>query len=253
MKESKYFLQRLDDLDIPVSYVIGNHDHHLMIMAQEQNLLDRASRGEFFPAYSTSMNWSSTINGLHLDMHYPMYISRTPSVSVLFTHGHHLDGIQGFSLQIVEHIRRLSGDEVTVADLERMMAYTYESIYLSSYMEEIVDVEERIWGASLIFDKVKAGLLKSLRATPVQRQYEPIMQFMKDRRIGHVDCFVYGDTHRAGVYRRDGGFLAANSGCFTTDGIQTAEQTPNTYLIIDGEDVTLRQLGCEEPLYAGEI
>ena len=60
----------------------------------------------------------------------------------LFTHGHHLDGIQTFTMQLVEKLRRLSGEEFLPADLEMMMTYAYESIYRSAYIGEMVSFEE---------------------------------------------------------------------------------------------------------------
>jgi len=48
----------------------------------------------------------------------------------------------------------------------------------------------------------------------VERQYEAILGFLRDHNLGRVDCFIYGDTHQAGIYQRKGGPLAMNAGSF---------------------------------------
>jgi UDP-2,3-diacylglucosamine pyrophosphatase LpxH len=256
LRDSRYFFQRISELDIRVNYVIGNHDHHFAVMSRECEFLQRVSRGEIYPVYIPNLHWSQTINGLSIQMHYPTYASRINAQSCLFTHGHHLDGVQAFSLQVVEKLRKLSGEEITPADLETMMTYTYESIYRSGSIGEIVELEERIWKVSSIFERVRTEILKTFRFTPVERQYPAIMKFIHDQHIEKVDCFIYGDTHRADVYQRGKGPLAINVGCFTGENgkelLPNPEVIPETYLVISEEGICLRQLGRHEPLSTPE-
>lgn len=249
IRDGRYLFQRLAELDLRVSYVVGNHDHHLTVMNQESRLLERAARGEAYSIYIPNLTWSQTINGLSMDMYYPVYLKRCGNLCLLLTHGHHLDGVQAFSLQVIEKLRRLSGDEISPADLEMMMAYAYESIYRSSYIGEMLEFEEQLWKVSSIFGKVRTGILRSLRFTPVERQYEAIARFIRDQRAGRVDCFVYGDTHRAGMYRRNGGPLAVNVGSLTGgDGMAGLGRREDSYLLIGEEGLAVRQLGMHEPL-----
>jgi len=254
IRDSRYFFQRLSELDLKVKYVVGNHDHHLSVMNQESDFLERAASGDLYPIYTPNLRWSQVINGLKMEMRYPIYRARCHSRTYLFTHGHHLDGVQAFSISMVEQLRRLSGEEVSPADLEMMMTYAYESIYRSSYIGEMVDFEERLWKVSSVFHRFKAGVLRTLRFTPVERQYEAILKFIRDQGLGKVDCFIYGDTHKADLYQRGGGPMAINTGCFTREEGKgpDPEGLPNTYMIMNEEGLALRQMGRREPLFLCE-
>jgi hypothetical protein len=65
-----------------------------------------------------------------------------------------------------------------------------------------------------------------------------------------VNCFVY-DTHKAGIYRRDGGPLTVNARSLTCERRNgNSEELPDTYIVIDDDRVAVRQLGRQEPLFA---
>ena len=80
-----------------------------------------------------------------------------------------------------------------------------------------------------------------------------------------MDCFVYGDTPRAGIFQRRDGPLAVNSGCFTREiegrsittkpgsSFLSGSQTPETYLLLDDWGLALRQLGQDKPLFLCEL
>jgi len=254
LRESLPLLNRLGEEGLKIHYVVGNHDHHLVVQKQESDFMERAARGDLFPVYSPSLRWRQTINGLNIDMLYPTYQVRCCQRTVLFTHGHHLDGIQTFTMQMVERIRHLYGEELLPADLEMMMAYAYESIYRSSYIGEMVSFEERIWKASSLLQRITTGALRGQHLASVQMQYEAIVKFIRDRNLGEVDCFIYGDTHRAGIFQNRGGPLAVNSGSFTREpGKGSRIELPDTYIILDDEGLALRQLGRAEPIYLCEL
>lgn len=253
IRDGQYLFDRLKELDLKVSYIVGNHDYHLIVMSRESELLESVARGETYCGYIPNLQWSQTINGMEVDMYYPTYVKSHDQRCFLFTHGHHLDGISAFPIQVVEKLRRLAGEEISQADLEQMMAYTYESIYQSSFIGEIVGLEERLWKASTIFEKVRSGLLRTFRYTPVERQYESIMRFIAAQKMQKVDAFLYGDTHRADIFSRKGGPLAVNVGCFTADfeeSPQKSEQIPDTYAVVSSEGITLRQVGQKDALKA---
>lgn len=251
IRDSRYFFEKLSDLDVKISYVVGNHDHHLAVMSQENDFLGRVARGDIYTVYTPNLNWNQTLDGLNVDMYYPIYRTSCFQRNYLFTHGHHLKGVQAFSIQVVEQLRKLSGEEISPADLEMMMAYAYEGIYRSCYIGEMVGFEERLWKVSNIIDKMNTGVLKTLKCTQVERQYSAILKFLRNQSVGKVDCFIYGDTHKAGMYRCDGGPLAVNAGCFTYPTKNgSSEEVPDTYTVIDEDRVVVRQLGRQEPLFA---
>jgi len=254
VRDSLYFLKRLSQEDLKIRYVVGNHDHHLVVQKQEGEFMERTARGDLFPVYIPSLRWRQTINGLNIDMLYPTYRVSCCHRTVLFTHGHHLDGIQTFTMQLVESLRRLSGEELLPADLEMMMTYAYESIYRSACIGEMVSFEDRIWKASNLLHRFTYGAFRKQRFASVEGQYDAILKFLRDQNQGMVDCFIYGDTHRAGIYQRKGGPLAVNAGCFTREqGKGSGIETPNTYIFLNEEGLALRQLGRSQSLYLCEL
>ncbi len=250
VRDSIYFLKRLSQEDLKIRYVVGNHDHHLVVQKQEDEFMERMARGDLFPVYIPSLRWCQSINGLNIDMLYPTYRVSCCHRTVLFTHGHHLDGIQTFTMQLVEKLRRLSGEELLPADLEMMMTYAYESIYRSAYIGEMVSFEDRIWKASNLLQKFTSGVFRKQHFASVEGQYDAILKFIRDQNQGEVDCFIYGDTHRAGIFQRKGGPLAVNAGSFTREqGKGSGMETPNTYVFLNEDGLALRQLGRSESLY----
>ncbi len=251
VRDSRYFLKRLSEVGLKIRYVVGNHDHHLVVMNQEGEFRERMARGDLYPIYVPALCWSQTIDGMKIEMLYPTYQARCSRRTFLFTHGHHLDGIQALSLRLVDYMKQLSGEEISPADLERMLTYAYESIYRSSSMGDVVRFEEGLWKASGLFRRFREGVLKTFSFTPVERHYEAILKFLRDQNLGKVDCFVYGDTHRADIYQRKGGPLAINSGSFTEDGGKCSCQ--DTYLVVNDEGLSLRKLGTQKPVFRCEL
>ena len=254
VKGSIPFLKRLSQENLKIRYVVGNHDHHLVVQKQEAEFMERASRGDLYPIYIPSMRWRLNFSGLDIDMLYPTYRAQCCHRTFLFTHGHHLDGIQTFTLQLVEKLRRLSGEEFLPADLEMMMTYAYESIYRSACIGEMVSFENSIWKASSLLLRFNAGVFPNQRQASVEGQYGAILKFIRERSLGKIDCFIYGDTHRPGIFQRKGGPLAVNAGSFTREQKNgTCLETPDTYMLLDEGGLAIRQLGRKRPLFLCEL
>jgi len=254
VKDAIPLLERLSREDLKIRYVVGNHDHHLVVQKQEAEFMERAARGDLFPVYLPCMRWHRTICGIDLYMHYPTYRMRCCQRSILFTHGHHLDGIQNFTLQLVEKLRRLSGEELAPADLEIMMTYAYEGLYRSASIGEVVSFETSIWKASGLLQWLNAGVFSNQRKASVEGQYGAILNFIRERGLGRIDCFIYGDTHRPGVYQKSGGPLALNAGSFTRDQENGSRlETPDIYMFMDEKGLAIRQLGRKRPLFLCEL
>jgi hypothetical protein len=254
VRDSIYFLKRLAGMGSTIRYVVGNHDHHLVVLNQEKEFLERMARGDIYPVYVPSLRWSQTIDGHSIEMHYPTYQTSCCRRTFLFTHGHHLNGIQAFSLQMVERLRRASGEELLPDDLEMMMTYAYESLYRSAYIGEMLDLEARLWKASGLLHRFREGVrISSNSFVPVERDYDAVQKFLRDRNL-LADGFVYGDTHCAGICQKKGGPLVVNSGCFTREqGRGHCPETPNTYVVLNEDGLALRRLGQKAPLYMVEL
>jgi predicted phosphodiesterase len=248
------FLKRLSQESLKIRYVVGNHDHHLVVQKQEAEFMERAARCDLYPVYIPTMHWRRTFCGVDMEMIYPTYQALCCQRTILFTHGHHLDGIQNFTLQLVEKLRRLSGEEFLPADLEMMMTYAYEGIYRSACIGEMVSFENSIWKASSLLQRINAGVFSSQRSACVEGQYEAILKFIRERSLGKIDCFIYGDTHLPGIFQRKGGPLAMNAGSFTREkGNGTGLETPDTYMFMDEGGLAIRQLGRKRPLFLCEL
>ena len=254
VKGSIPFFKRLSQENLLIRYVVGNHDHHLVVQKQEAEFREWASRGDLFPAYIPTLRWRQTFCGLDIEMLYPTYRARCCHRTFLFTHGHHLDGTQTFTLQLVKKLRRLSGEEFLPADLEMMMTYAYESIYRSACIGDMVYFENSIWKASSLLQRFNAGIFSNHRQASVEGQYEAILKFIRERSLGKIDCFIYGNTHHAGIFQRKGGPLAVNTGCFMrTQGNRSCLETSDTYLLLDEGGLAMRQLGRKKPLFLCEL
>jgi len=252
--DSLNFFRALSRLGLRIRYVVGNHDHHLVVLNQEQEFMQRMARGDVYPIYIPALRWRQVIDGLGIEMFYPSYKVRCGDRTALFTHGHHLGGVQALSMQLVRRLRRLSGEELIPADLEIMMTYAYESIYRSATIGEMVSFEDRLWRASSLLKWFRAGVSRSSRFATVEHQYPAILKFLGDQNQEAVDCFIYGDTHQAGIFQRKNGPLAINTGSFLhDDGCGCVPRTPDTYLIMSEEGMVLRQLGREKPLFFCEL
>ena len=254
VRSSIPFLKRLSQEGLKIRYVVGNHDHHLVVQKQEAEFMERASRGDLDAIYYPSLRWHRTFCGLDIEMLYPVYRAHCCHRTFLFTHGHHLDGIQNITLQLVEKLRRHSGEEFLPADLEMMMTYAYEGLYRSACIGEMVSFENTIWRASGLLQRFNTGVFSNHCRASVEGQYEAILKFIRDRSLGKIDCFIYGDTHRPGIFQKKGGPLAVNVGSFTREqGNRSCLETPDTYMLLDGEGLAIRQLGRKKPLYLCEL
>jgi len=254
VKDAVPLLKRLSSEGLKIRYVVGNHDHHLVVQKWEAEFMERAARGDLFPVYIPAMRWHRTFCGIDMDMLYPTYRTRCCRRTILFTHGHHLDGIQNFTLQLVEKLRRFSGEEFLPADLEMMMTYAYEGIYRSACIGEVVSFENSVWKASCLLQRFNAGVFSNQRRACVEGQYEAILKFIRERGLGKIDCFIYGDIHRASIFQRKGGPLAVNTGCFLREmGNGSRIETPDTYLLMDEGGLAIRELGRKRPLFLCEL
>lgn len=254
MRASLPFFRRLYELGPAVRYVLGNHDHHLVVQKQESELMERAARGDLYPVYAPFMRWIRTFAGLEMEMLYPAFRARLRHSTLIFTHGHHLDGISTLTLQVVEKLRSLSGMGTTPSDQEMMMTYAYESIYRSAGIDEVVSFENTLWKASNLLLRLNSSTLSHPHRASVEGQYDVILSFIAERHLGRVDCFIYGDTHRAGLFQRGEGPLAVNSGTLTRPSDNSSgPETPDTYLILDEGLISVRRLGRKRPLAQCEL
>jgi len=254
VKDAIPFLKRISLENLKMRYIVGNHDHHLVVQKQEAEFIERAARGDMFPVYIPTMHWRRTFCGIDIEMLYPTYRTRCCQRSILFTHGHHLDGIQNYTLQLVEKLRRLSGEELLPVDQEMMMTYAYEGLYRSACIGEMVSFENSIWKASGLLQRINSGVFSNQHSASVEGQYEAILNFIRERNLGRIDCFIYGDTHRPGIFQRNGGPLAVNAGSFTREkGNGSCLETPDTYMFMDEKGLAIRQLGRKRPLFLCEL
>jgi UDP-2,3-diacylglucosamine pyrophosphatase LpxH len=254
MRASLPLLSRLSQENLVIRYVVGNHDHHLVVQKHEANFMEKAARGDMHPVYVPALHWRRTFAGLDIEMLYPTYRTRCCHRTFLFTHGHHLDGISTLTWQLVEKLRRLSGGQSHPIDQEVMMAYAYESIYRSAGIDEVVSFENSLWKASCSLLRLNSSMLSRQRSASVEGQYDVILKFIRERSLGRIDCFIYGDTHRAGIFQKMDGPLAVNTGTLTREpGDSSRLDTPDTYLLLDGDNLAIRQLGRKKPLYLCEL
>ena len=134
------------------------------------------------------------------------------------------------------------------------MTYAYEGLYRSASIGEMVSFENSIWKASGLLQRINSGVFSNQHRASVEGQYEAILNFIRERGLGRIDCFIYGDTHRPGIFQRNGGPLAVNAGSFTREkGNGSRLETPDTYMFMDEKGLAIRQLGRRRPLFLCEL
>jgi predicted phosphodiesterase len=277
MEAAKHFLGELSRLGARIVYVIGNHDHHAFISCLESKFLDGVAEGQIRPMdYSPESDFDQRfLRGLmkgNYRVIYARYWKEIEGKSFLFMHGHHLDPVQvtvprtekiirtilgwlGSGDRKPREVRKFAWDWSEVEDVEKELADSYEAIYRKATMGEFVTLEKGIWKIVSGFGFIFPGLgYETGRFVPVQNQYSDILKLVESLRK-KVNCFVYGHTHAAGAYGKNG-LYAVNSGCWLKepdpnqwDNLRSrvVEERPNTYITID-DKITLKQLGQPTPI-----
>jgi hypothetical protein len=87
---------------VKISYVMGNHDHHLVVMSQKKDFPGRGARGDIYSVCILNLNWNQTLDGLSIDI--------TAFAELPVRSRHHLKGVQAFSIQLADLPRNLSGE-----------------------------------------------------------------------------------------------------------------------------------------------
>jgi predicted phosphodiesterase len=270
INDSKYFMSRVGVLADKVTYIVGNHDHHLFLTCQESEFLEELHEPEVKdPNFSPDQDFGSSIledlisDRCELDVRYARYWKDHLGLRLLFMHGHHLDFWQTLAPNITNRIRlflasilQKNGYERTRKILlddknfEIALASSYEPLYRNALMGEIVTVENGLWKIPSSLGVIKGYACKTFRFTPVQQMYWSIGRYL-ERFKERPDVFVYGHTHQADAYKKREEVLAVNTGCWLQEENPSIwnnpEEIPNTYVVID-EAVTVRQLGKKQPI-----
>jgi UDP-2,3-diacylglucosamine pyrophosphatase LpxH len=267
---SKYFISRIATLASKVTYVIGNHDHHMFLTCQESQFLKELDRPEINEQdFSPEQDFGKLIledlisEGCELDVRYARYWKEHLGLRLLLMHGHHLDFLQTFAPNFSNYVRLLLARILRNSEYQRSreivsndknfeiaLAGSYEPLYRNALMGEIVTVENGLWKVPGLLGLVKGHTCKTLRFTPVQQMYWSIEKYLRRFEEG-PDVFVYGHTHQADAYKKRGRVLAVNTGCWLQEADPTVwnnpEEIPNTYVMID-DAVTVRKLGVSQPI-----
>jgi len=267
ISSSRYFMSKISVVAEKVTYVVGNHDHHIFLMCQEAKFLEELKHSNIEDmSFSQEQEFGrSILEGLVSDdckvsVRYARYWKEHLGSKILLMHGHHLDGLQTFAPGIITSIRLflakirklkkyllLSMDE---EKFEVALASAYEPLYRNAVAEEFVIVQNGLWQIPSLFGLFKSHICRTLRFTPVQQMY-PLIENCLTRLKERPEIFVYGHTHAADAYKRGRGVLAVNTGCWLEEEDPSIwgnpEQIPNTYVVID-DAVTVRQLGKEKPI-----
>jgi UDP-2,3-diacylglucosamine pyrophosphatase LpxH len=256
---SHYFFESVSKLNAKIVYVIGNHDHHIMIMYQERVIMDGIMTKTLAETGFSSEHiyHNGFLRGLFqcecpLEIWYPEYQVEVEHKHILLMHGHHLSELQtivprvliGLRRGILKSLLRL-GPRYTDEELEANMTRAYENLYLSAGKD--------FKGIANPIKTLNETITKKRR--PVEQDYLHIIDFLEDHDKKDVSCFIYGHTHKPGVYRKESHELfVVNTGCWLKEPFSEwksdSKEFPNTYLVID-DHLTLKRLGGE--IIAGPI
>ncbi|MBM4241874.1 MAG: hypothetical protein FJ150_09485 [Euryarchaeota archaeon] len=233
---SKPFFKSISEFNTDIVFVVGNHDHHLVIMDHEAKFMNNLERtGETQKTiFSSQLELNNFLDNIcpvkSVKIKYPYHIKKIDGKCFVFQHGHHLDFFQTLMPSMMTSLSsfletifsKLTGKKSVEnvyyprqEKFETIMSHTYENLYQSAFVGEYVKLENGFWTIPKTMGTLWGNVCKTLRYTPVSRQYESILKFVrKYYENNNVSCFVYGDTHKAGGYFGDGTLLAVNSGCW---------------------------------------
>jgi len=289
LTEASYFFQRISALDVErIVYVVGNHDHHLLIrhIEQEEAQAIAARKGLSSP-YRPQLDFHrSFLRGLFPEEARPAFLVRYPDHTIrlgdkrlIFHHGHHLaclqEGLDFFSfapLFIVEKLEERPLERLSRKDLERGSTIFFEAMHAIALGERTPAKINRLWDWLQLIRGGWEGLCHFLRirlgkggtrnrrgteAMDIHRFDKAVERLlhMRAQELGEevrYDAFVFGHTHRAGLFS-GGQIRLANAGCWLREVSKPNEENINTLLLVDRESLSLYQLTEEGLSLKGQM
>ncbi len=270
IESSISFFKAISELNTDIIYVVGNHDHHLVMMDHEARFIENLRETGTIQEMEFSHNIVNLENFLNkicptssISIKYPYHMENISGKGFVFWHGHHLDFFQTlipklmtskikkfFQTLISKMIGRVPYYPDDEREFETIMSHTYENLYQSAFVGEYAAIENGLWSIPKTAGAFWGGVCKTLRYTSVERQYKSILNFVRKYHTEDpISCFVYGDTHKADIYQKNKNqLLAVNSGCWIREPNREAwgnpEEKPNTYITID-DKIIIKQFDPE--------
>lgn len=226
-----------------MTYIPGNHDHHVVRMHLEERVARNLREGELEPPPLTIplTDDCPVMDPLRpegarvpLYMAYPMHRVRVRGRDVLLTHGHMLGVFEG-SLwrrrKLVSALLMSKDGTLDMDDIERFITPYYEMVALSTYMPGVVDGRYRFYRfvarTSRVMGLEKEGRVSAYRDTTVEQNAVEVEALLDRFSVEMPDFFVYGHTHKAGRLTLPlSGVTAINTGCWLGDrGMNDARDT----------------------------
>jgi predicted phosphodiesterase len=259
MRAARPFLTALARLGAKVDYVVGNHDHHVILLLEELAFAKSVQEGSLHPPrYTVELRFEGTFLDalaptLDLKVLYPhLQVLADDGRRAFLTHGHYLDAYMYFGLPL--YLPKLVGllvrGRLSEKKFEQALTAQYELLYATSAIDDVRKLETRVYSAVEAFLQLSRGRMlwsprdrrSMLRGLSLQGQVPYVRRFLVDRGETFPGLFVFGHTHRAGLTGfsvRGQQVVLANSGTWRGK----LDGKAGTYLVLEDAEVELHKLG----------
>ena len=283
---AREFFDRISNLDIgKIVYIPGNHDYHIWLLHIEKRDVIEPIQNEGVPKlpdyishFSGKESFFSEVLPEDLEekfvTRYPNYEFESSGVRYLLHHGHQLYGLCVLLMGPGEALHERKGlNDLLVAN-SPIVELIYYHLERSKEMREKLKVAWRTYGSPgailvVIKELLDAGTPKLLRwlinKTETIWIGLTIKRIKKDRgtEIDEIEneirdylklCgwqpqnplrFIFGHSHVPGRREIDNNLTLVNCGSW----LEEESRKHNTYVLIEGDKLTLRKLGEKDPIF----
>jgi len=285
IQQARKFLDRISSLDIgKFVYLPGNHDYHIWLLHIEKKDVIEPIQNEGFPklpdyinCFSSKESFFSEVLPENLEekfvIRYPNYEFENDGIRYFFHHGHQLHGPSVLLMSPGEALHEGKGLNDFLVTNSPILELIYYHLERSEEMREKLNVAWRKYGSPgailVVINELLDARVPKLARWLIHRMRTiwlglTMKRIKKDRgtEIGEIEkeirdylelCswqpqnslrFIYGHTHVPEGKKIDDNLTIVNSGSWLKE-----DSRHNTYILIEGDTLTLRKLGEKEPIF----
>lgn len=259
VRAARPFLGALAREGADIKYVVGNHDHHVILLLEELAFAQSVQAGELHPPrYTVQLSYRDTFldslaPGLRIEVLYPhLQLRTTGGKHALLTHGHYLDAYMYFGLPL--YLPKLVGlfvrGRLSEKKFEQALTAQYELLYSTSAIDDVRKLETRTWSAvEALLQLARGRMLWSprerrsmLRGLSLDGQVPYVRRFLLDHGGSLPEAFVFGHTHRPGILTfplRGEDVVLVNTGTWRG----SLSVRAGTYAVLEEDNITLHKVG----------
>ena len=285
IQQARKFFDRIRSLEIrKIVYLPGNHDYHIWLLHIEKRDIiepiqkeDAPKLPNYVSSFSDKKSFFSEVLPEDLEkkfvIRYPNYEFENNRIRYLLHHGHQLYGPSVLLMSPGEALHEgKSLNDLLIAN-SPILEFIYYHLERSEEMREKLKVTWKKYGSPgailvVIDELLDAGVpkltrwfihktktiwagftikrIKKDRGTEIDEIENEIRDYLK---VSGWDSqnplrFIFGHSHVPGGKKIDNNLTVVNCGSWLKE-----DSRHNTYILIEGDTLTLRKLGEKEPIF----